>query len=199
MKKFLTLLLALSLVACMSLSVSAETVTFDNDDTDAFKAGNLTSSSAVSINLKESTAGTDAGIVYKVDVTWAGTNLEYTIENGEDVMVWNPNNHTYEVKNGEEGVQDVQGSWTKDTVTATVVNHSNTAIEATLTGLAGTNGVSFTAPNGDNVTLPSAAEGDSLGNVGAAPSFAFEIKPTPTSIPTSDFTINFTITLRDAG
>ncbi len=186
MKKFLTLLLALSLVACMSLTVSAET--FENA---AFGAGNPTSVSTVSINLKESTTG-DAGIVYKVDVTWAGTNLEYTIENGDEAMVWNPDEHIYEVN----GQANVNGSWGDSKVTAEVVNHSNTAIEATLTGLVNTNGVGFTA-NRDDVTLASAAEGESLGNPDAAPSIVFEI--TPTGTPTKDFTINFTITLRNAG
>lgn len=185
MKKFLTLLLALSLVACMSLSVSAATIT-------DFSTGNPTSVSTVSINLKESTAG-DAGIVYMVDVTWAGTNLEYTIQNGNEAMVWDPVNHVYKLNDQAE---EVQGSWGESKVTATVVNHSNTAIEATLTGLAETNGVSFTA-NQDDVTLPSAAEGESLGKPSAAPSFAFVI--TPTNTPTKDFTINFTITLRNAG
>lgn len=187
MKKFLTLLLALSLVACMSLTVSAET--FDNDD---FDAGNPTSVSTVSINLKESTTGTDAGIVYKVDVTWAGTNLVYTIENGAEAMVWNPETHAYELSNQATA----NGSWGDSMVTAEVVNHSNTSIEATLTGLVNTNGVGFTT-NRDDVTLASAAEGDSLGNPGAAPSIVFEI--TPTGTPTKDFTIDFTITLRDAG
>lgn len=185
MKKFLTLLLALSLVACMGMSVSAAE-TFDTDD---FAAGNPVSSQVVNINLQEDGSGNTPATVYKVDVEWAGTNLTYTVTNSSEALVWDPVNHVYKVAEGETA----NGDWGDSKVTATVTNHSNTTVEAVLTGLVTTEGVGFTS-NRDDVVLASADEGDSLGLPSAAPAITFEI--TPTGTPAKDFTINFTITLK---
>ena len=187
MKKIFALILALSLVACMALSVSADTI--DMDETD-------NSTGTVTIDKKTS-AGEDIvldeTVVYSVDVAWGGTALEYqyTEAGATNELVWDPGSHTYTLLTS--GNQAVGGDWTtSNPITATVTNHSNAAVTATLTGTGTQNGVTFACTDSEE-ELASAAEGVSLGDVTRAPTHTFNI--TYTGTPAKSFTIDFTITI----
>lgn len=67
--------------------------------------------------------GQDGGTVYRVDITWGAMDFTYTdvSKNG-----WDPNTHQY------NSVVPAAWSWTEDTNKITVWNHSNTAVDASL-------------------------------------------------------------------
>ena len=187
MKKIFALILALSLVACMALSVSADTI--DMEETD-------NSTGTVTISKKTSAGGDtelDEAVVYSVDVAWANTALVYQYQEAgvTNQLVWDPASHTYTLLINES--QAAGGDWTtSDPITATVTNHSNEAVTATLTGTGTQNGVTFACTDSEEV-LANAAEGASLGDVTKAPAHTFEI--TYTGTPAKSFTIDFTITI----
>ena len=187
MKKIFALILALSLVACMALSVSADTI--DMEETDK-------SEGTVTINKQTSTGGDtelNEAVVYSVDVAWGGTALayQYTEDGVTNELVWDPGSHTYTLLTSEN--KAARGDWTTSApITATVTNHSNAAVTATLTGTGTQNGVTFECT--DSVEeLANAAVGASFGNVNEAPAYTFEI--TYRGTPAKSFTIDFTITI----
>lgn len=191
MKKIFALVLALSLVACMVLSVSASNAPLENPTINS-AAGS--SQGQVEIALENNITSTETvEKVYHVDVAWANTNLTYTFENDENTtLTWDPQTHTYVVTTTEN--ETSAGGWENDTITATVTNHSNAAIKATLGGLETVNGVTF-ACAGSSFELASADTDDRLGKPTAADEKAFSI--TVSGVPTAAFTIDFTITLSE--
>ena len=182
MKKIFDLILAISLVACMALSVSAANAPkVDADFDDAGESKTQT----IEITL-DSKSTQETATVYHVDVAWANTDLTYTYESNTG-LVWDPINHVYKV----EG--EATGSWGENaTITATVTNHSNKGVEATLSGLGTKNGVTFACVD-DTLELATADAGDSLGNPNAAPEKTFAI--TVSGKPEGSFAVNFTITI----
>lgn len=102
MKKMMSLILALMVV--MSLSIT----TFADEDI------------RKSADVKGTYTSGSNGIVYSVDISWAG--LEFTY-NGASKGTWDPENHTY--------IGATEAGWADGEGTITVTNHSNTDITAT--------------------------------------------------------------------
>ena len=185
MKKIFALILALSLVACMALSVSADTIDNTEESTGTVTIDKKTSAGE-DIELDET-------VVYSVDVAWDGTALEYqyTEDGATTQLVWDPASHTYTLLTNEN--EAARGDWTtSDPITATVTNHSNEEVTATLTGTGTQNGVTFACAE-SAVVLANAAEGASLGDATKAPTHTFNI--TYEGTPAKSFEINFTITI----
>ena len=193
MKKIFALVLALSLVACMALSVSAESLTKEATLTEVPTTDSVTAQ----INLKGSdgSTGDATETVYAVDVVWAGTTFEYTYTSTstDNVLTWNPDSHQYEVIG--ESASTTTGSWTDGTATVTVTNHSNDDVTATVTVADNEAGVIFTVTGGDNgasTTLEDASE-CAYQDYGAADSVEFTI--TATGAPTKSFSVEMTVAL----
>lgn len=167
MKKFLAMLLALTMV--LSLSVTAFAA--DNEATADAKSENK---ATIDVTGKYKEGYVYADTVISVDVAWDSMEFVYASKGYEGE--WNPIDHTYK--------NDNSGDWVKKTSDITVTNHSNAAVNANLTFTA-----NVTTVNGsfDNATLAlaSAADGDSLGNKDKAPSAK------------STFTISGTMTAED--
>lgn len=67
--------------------------------------------------------GQDGGTVYRVDITWGAMDFTYTDVSKDG---WDPDTHQY------NSVVPAAWSWTEDTNKITVWNHSNTAVDASL-------------------------------------------------------------------
>ena len=67
--------------------------------------------------------GQDGGTVYRVDITWGAMDFTYTDVSKDG---WDPDTHQY------NSVVPAAWSWTEDTNKVTVWNHSNTAVDASL-------------------------------------------------------------------
>ena len=67
--------------------------------------------------------GQDGGTVYRVDITWGAMEFTYTDVSKDG---WDPDTHQY------NSVVPAAWSWTEDTNKITVWNHSNTAVDASL-------------------------------------------------------------------
>ena len=67
--------------------------------------------------------GQDGGTVYRVDITWGAMDFTYTDVSKDG---WDPDTHQY------NSVVHAAWSWTEDTNKITVWNHSNTAVDASL-------------------------------------------------------------------
>lgn len=107
MRKLLSLILAVSLLACMAMAVRA---------------------SGISEDMPEATHGVEA--VYRaaeetaavsVDIQWEGMSFTYT---GSSRAQWNAEEHSYS--------GDAQGSWEPSDASITIINHSNTVIQANI-------------------------------------------------------------------
>lgn len=110
MKKFLSILMALTMVGAVSVSASAETVTENGGESTANVKGTYV-------------AAKTTPTVYSVDVAWGSMEFTYTDEYIGD---WDPSTHKY--------IHSIPASWSCDTGAnkVTVTNHSNTAVTATL-------------------------------------------------------------------
>ena len=154
MKKLLTLVLAIAMIATMSVTAFAADVTQDGGSATIDVTGTFE-------------AAQGAGDKISVDISWDAMEFTYTEgAKGE----WLPGEHKY--------ADNAAGSWSADTATITVKNHSNVAVTATLAFAPSVEGVigTFTESSGtenDNVlALASAAEGEALGNFDKAPTAA---------------------------
>ncbi len=112
MKKLLMALLALSLVCTMAVPAFAADVTGATIDKQPDPMD-------VTATYQ---AGTAAGKVYSVDITW--DDLSFTYTDGAE-GAWDPNTLTY----GAKG----EGSWDKTTANIKVTNKSNAAVQAAFT------------------------------------------------------------------
>lgn len=112
MKKLLSLVLAIIMICCLSVSVFAGDDTYDGSGSNDY-------SNEVVVKIDSSTAPDD---VYYVVISWE--SLVFTYSYGEK-PVWDPENHTY-ITSGEPG-------WDKTTAGIKVSNSSNVAITATAT------------------------------------------------------------------
>ena len=113
MKKILSGILALSLVATMAVPAFAADNTDTNDGTDGTN---------IAVNGTYQ-AGAPAADVISVDLAWDDMTFTYTAPSKGD---WNAKTHEYE--------NAVTGGWTATNGTdpkITVTNHSNTAVKAT--------------------------------------------------------------------
>ena len=159
MKKIMSL--ALALIMLMSLSVTA------------FAAD--TSPKTVEANNGTATIDVTAKYVNDVDaaaekvnvvVEWTAMEFTYTVDG---TQVWNPSTHSYTVENET-------ANWSENTATITVTNHSNVAVNATLSfaaaqGVTVTSAIKETSGETDDgvLALASAADGESLGDASKAP------------------------------
>ncbi len=103
MKKFLTLILAVAMMATMSVSAWAETVRGETDKP-----------IDVSGEYKDNSTKPE---VISADVTWGAMEFTYTVSGSMD---WNSDNHDYD--------DNTRGAWAENGNTITVVNHSNVPI-----------------------------------------------------------------------
>ena len=107
------------------------------------------------------TPGT-ADEIISVDVAWEAMDFTYT---GASQGTWNPVTHTY------EGA--TEGGWSNNTPAITVTNHSNVAVNATLSFTANVTGVvdTFTEVSGtenDNILELATAEGTAVADAPTA-------------------------------
>ena len=110
MKKFATILLAIALIATLSVASFAATVEA------------VPGSEGKDLNVSY-TAMTAAGTVYSIDIAW-DEDLSFDYSAGTQ-GAWNPETHQY------APTENVK--WTDNEVNVTVTNHSNAAVNATLT------------------------------------------------------------------
>ena len=197
MKKLLALLLAVAMLSCLAMSVSAA-----NFNTDAFTTGGdaLVSKQTIQVNLNKDSATNVvySDPVYSVDVVWGAATFTYELsEHVTATMVWNPSTHTYDLQSSTVADGEQAGQWSADSfVKATVTNHSNAEVKATLTLPATTNNVEFTVDGGETEkTLASADVGESLHNYDAAPEVEFVVRPANDNLPTGSFSVETKITL----
>ena len=107
-------------------------------------------------------AGQIADEIISADISWDAMDFTYT---GASQGTWNPVTHTY------DGA--TEGSWSDNTPAITVTNHSNVAVNATLSFTANVTGVvgTFTEASGtenDNVLELATAEGTEVANAPTA-------------------------------
>ena len=107
------------------------------------------------------TPGT-ADEIISVDVAWEAMDFTYT---GASQGTWNPVTHAY------EGA--IEGGWSDNTPAITVINHSNVAVNATLSFTANVTGVvgTFTEASGtanDNILNLATAEGTAVADAPTA-------------------------------
>lgn len=107
-------------------------------------------------------AGQISDEIISVDVAWDAMDFTYT---GASQGTWNPATHTY------EGA--TEGGWSDNTPAITVTNHSNVAVNATLSFTANVTGVvgTFTEASGtenDNILNLATAEGTEVANAPTA-------------------------------
>lgn len=136
MKKFAVILLALTLVATLSVASFAATASAPGNE-----------SQNLAVGYTELTA---AGTVYSVDIAWdSDLSFEYTA--GQQ-GAWNPDSHAY----GDT----VGAGWTDATATVTVTNHSNAAIKANVTveDKVSDDGVTFKVDKQGDQTIVSAVD-----------------------------------------
>ena len=135
MKKLFATLLAVAMLASMSVTAFAAT----NDGTQDTEI-------TVNGSFVSGTAGAET---ISVDVEWDAMDFTYT---APSQGTWNPANHTYEGATA--------GGWSDNTPAITVKNHSNVAVNATLGFKADVAGVvgTFTETSGtENNNIPNLA------------------------------------------
>ena len=149
-KKLFSSILAALLVSSTSTTVFAAPVTEDegsqSQDVNGVYAGMA-----------------DADTVYSVDVVWG--SMEFTYHAGTITKTWNPETHSYvETPAG-------QGSWSHgiDANKVTVTNHSNKALEATVTAQTTGSFTGITASvTGTKIDLADASVGATTTEAGTA-------------------------------
>lgn len=151
MKKFLALLLAVMMIASMSVTAFAA----DNGPADnVYAQQNATTPTAPSskeVKVTSKTAdGNTPGVVYHVVVTWKELAFEYNFDQNAAAAIWDPASHTYKDANGNA----LTGSWTTGSITdgVKVNNHSNAVVYVSAAvGANPVNGVTTTiTPDNDN-------------------------------------------------
>ncbi len=151
MKKFATILLAIALVATLSLASFAATVP-SSEGKD------------LAVGYTEMTA---AGTVYSVTVTW-DDDLAFDYTAGTQ-GAWNPEDHSYGETTGAQ--------WTDNDVNVTVTNHSNAKVTATLTLSDKADGFTF---NGEGTETLASAVNTAVAEAPAV-TFTVTVSGTPTA------------------
>lgn len=180
MKKIISVLLAVALIAAMSVTVFAATPAAQT-----IQELSGTATGQVDVKIAKN-AEQDITKVYYVDVTWDSLDFTYTF-NKSKTNTWQPGSHTYT----EEG--NANANWDKTSATVTVTNHSNAAVVVSAAAPTAMNGVSVAVT--DPVNLPSAV-GKATDAADLKGTFTVSVSGVPTV--ESDFTIgNVTLTISD--
>ena len=143
MKKFLALILALTMV--MSLGAVAFAADITGNGGDDLSTGN-TAQEAVKVTVEQKVTTNHK---YRVEVTWGDLTFKYTLT-GE--RTWNPTNHTYTIG----GSGNFTGTWDKESVEINVANHSDLPVKVSGSYAGdGTaiDGVDFELTNSSEATL----------------------------------------------
>lgn len=135
MKKILSIVLAIAIIAAFSITAFAAPAKTDKGLT----AGE-TSTNTVDVKI-DATSAENLDKVYSVDVAWDSLDFTYTFDQTAE-NTWNPENHTYT----EDG--NANANWDKTTANIIVTNHSNedVAVAAAIDN-ATKNGVTTTLSN----------------------------------------------------
>lgn len=154
MKKVISIMMSVLIISAMCISAYAVSPITSKGGTDSATVSGLYKS------------GSSADTVYDIDITWGSLEFTYT---GAGKGTWNPGTHTYS--------GGAAATWSCDTEAdkITVVNHSNAAVNATLsyaakTGYTAITG-SFTESSGtanDGVLALPTAVGTTVNNAPAA-------------------------------
>ena len=132
MKKLFATLLAVAMLASMTVTAFAAETNTGTQDTEITVNGSFVS-------------GTAGAETISVDVEWDAMDFTYT---APSQGAWDPTTHTY--------VGATEGGWSNNAPAITVTNHSNVAVNATLDFTANVDGVvgTFTEASGtanDNI------------------------------------------------
>ena len=157
MKKITTVLLAVALIATLSLASFAATVnTVPGAESKDYSVGY--------------TAMTPAGTVYSVDIEW-DTDLAFDYSAGTQ-GAWNADEHKYSATTG--------AGWTDNTSEVKVTNHSNAALVASIAivDAAENDGVTVTA---DAASKPLATAVNTAADSAPSVTFTLTASGTPTA------------------
>ena len=148
MKKLFATLLAVAMLASVSVTAFAET-------------NNGTQDTEITVN-GSFVSGTAGSSVISVDIEWEAMDFTYS---AASQGTWNPATHAYDGATA--------GGWSDNTPAITVTNHSNVAVNATLGFTADVAGVigTFTEASGtanDNILNLATAEGTEVANAPTA-------------------------------
>lgn len=105
MKKLFAVLLAVVMMATMSVS--------------AFAAETNKGEGSYDVSVSGTYVPANVADVISVDISWGAMNFTYT---APSLGTWNPDSHTY--------TGGTEGGWSTDKPSITVTNHSNAAVEA---------------------------------------------------------------------
>ena len=149
MKKLFATLLAVAMLASVSVTAFAAETNHGTQDTEITVGGSYVSGAAGSS-------------VISVDIEWEDMNFTYSVASQG---TWNPATHAYDGQ--------TEGGWSDNTPAITVTNHSNVAVNATLGFTADVTGVvgTFTEASGtenDNILNLATAEGTEVANAPTA-------------------------------
>ncbi|MGN0498356.1 MAG: hypothetical protein ACI4F6_04790 [Acutalibacteraceae bacterium] len=149
MKKLFATLLAVAMLASVSVTAFAAETNNGTQDTEITVNGSFVS-------------GTAGSSVISVDIAWDAMDFTYT---AASQGTWNPATHAYDGQTA--------GGWSDNTPAITVTNHSNVAVNATLGFTADVTGVvgTFTEASGtenDNILNLATAEGTEVANAPTA-------------------------------
>lgn len=167
MKKFLALLLAVMMIASMSITAFADDVTENNlyaTQQTANPTGKDDSLASHDVNVTSKLFDGETTITptYHVVVTWETLAFEFTFNQSATEAKWNPATHTYQYVTGDGTLEDLTGKWTgtyaaADGASATITdavkvdNHSDADVYVTASAGTGDNGVTTTlTPDSDN-------------------------------------------------
>lgn len=136
-------LIATALALTMTLSLSTTALAAGNVD-----GAGVGSQDPIDVTAKYNDSTTEPA-VYSVDLAWEDMTFTYN-ESGS--KVWDPATHTY--------TDNTTASWDKTTADITVTNHSNAAVDVTMTYAAqGDSGISGALSNA-TFNLAAGVEGD---------------------------------------
>ena len=154
MKKIFALILAVMMIATMS--VTAFAAELDADKVTGDKSKDVTAYYV---------AGQSTGPVYMVDIAWGSMEFTYT---AASEGTWNPESHTY------DGVTAAGWTYAENANKVTVTNHSNAAVSVAITESNLAEGVAFDWDK-DNFTLASADNGQGENGAGKPVSDSAEL------------------------
>ena len=149
MKKIFSILLAVMMIAAMS--VTAFAAELPTDATDDTKSKDVTANYV---------AGTSAGAVYLVEIEWGSMEFTYT---AASEGTWDPENHTY------DGVTAASWTCADGADKIKVTNHSNDAVVVDITNSNVTDGITLTW---DNASLELATADNGVDGAAGTPTTA---------------------------